>query len=656
MEKVVSVRQLVTDLELSVISGIDKLDKEIVLAEIHRPGVELTGYLVEGNTEIEQYIHVIGKEEMKYFYSLEEDVRKENIMHYLSYNFPCLIITNDINVDKEFIEIAKLEGKPILHTEKTLQKFIKKLRSYLQKELAPEIVLNKFTMLEVYGMGIMITGDESAKIGATIELLEKGHRFITDELLVIKRVSDTQIIAENGFNQKSIDYNYFLNLYNDDRINVIDYFGIGAARKSKEIDLIVKFEKWDDTKFYDRLGLEIERQYILGVEVPKIIIPVRKGRNLGIIVETAAINERLKKSGKNSAIYFVEETQKLIAQNKIKNKKSGDKKMGISKEITAREISDRFGFKILSGENLLDEKRLLTPNIHRPSLEFSGFYEILEDGGSECLQLIGKSELKYLDRLITDKRDKYLETYLNYTLPFIIITGTKNAPDYFLKKIEEKKHLLMCTEKDISEISADLIEYLEISFAPEITMHGVLVEVFGFGVLLIGKSGIGKSETALELIHRGHRLIADDMVKFTKYGDGRVVGTADKIPYFMEVRGLGIIDIKTLYGLGSVRKQKQLDVIIELKELKAEEYLTKTEDKEEEVVIMEERYPKIELYISSGRNAASMVEISTMNLRAKKLGYDANEIFTRNYENMKKMNKKESLFLNLGNLITGRKK
>jgi len=656
MEKVVSVKQLVTDLELSVLSGIDKLEREIVLSEIHRPGVELTGYIIEGNTEIENYIHVIGKEEMKYFYSLEEEIRKENIMHYFAYDFPCLIITNEINVEDDFIEMAKLSGKPILHTDKSLKRFIKKLRIYLQKELAPEIVLNKFTMLEVYGMGIMITGDESAKIGATIELLEKGHRFITDELLVLKRVSETQIIGENGFNQKSLDYNYFLNLYNDDRINVIDYFGIGAARKSKEIDLIVKFEKWDETKFYDRLGIEIESQYILGVEIPKITIPVRKGRNLGIIVETAAINERLKKSGKNSAIYFIEETKKMIDENRKKNQKSGDKKMGISKEITALQIQEKFGFKVLNGFDILEGKKIMSSNIHRPSLEFSGFYEILEDGGAESLQLIGKSELKYLDRLSTEKREKYIETYLNYNLPFIIITGTKNAPDYFMKKIIEKNYILMCTEKDISEISVDLTEYLEMYFAPEMTMHGVLVEVFGFGVLLTGKSGIGKSETALELIHRGHRLIADDMVKLTKYSDGRIIGTADKIPYFMEVRGLGIIDIKTLYGLGSVRKQKQLDVVIQLKELKAEEYQTKTEESEEEISIMEEKYPKIDLYISSGRNAASMVEISTMNLRAKKLGYDANEIFTRNYENLKKMNKKENLFLNLGNLITGRKK
>lgn len=133
MEKVVSVRQLVDDLELMVLSGIDKLDKEILLSEIHRPGVELTGYIIEGNTEIENYIHVLGKEELKYFYSLDEEIRKEIMMHYFSYDFPCVIVTNDINVEEDFIDVAKLTGKPLLHTSMSLARFIKKLKQYLQK-------------------------------------------------------------------------------------------------------------------------------------------------------------------------------------------------------------------------------------------------------------------------------------------------------------------------------------------------------------------------------------------------------------------------------------------------------------------------------------------------------------------------------------------
>ena len=179
------------------------------------------------------------------------------------------------------------------------------------------------------------------------------------------------------------------------------------------------------------------------------------------------------------------------------------------------------------------------------------------------------------------------------------------------------------------EIKNNITEHLEIFFAPTITLHGVMIEVYGFGVLLKGKSGIGKSETALELIHRGHRLIADDMVKLTKFPDGRLVGKAEKVPYFMEIRGLGIIDIKTLYGLGSIRESKKIDLVLELKEMVEDDYMTKADYSEGTIDIMGENIRKVDLYISSGRNAASMVEIATMRLRAKKLGYDSENEFER---------------------------
>lgn len=651
MEKVVSVKKLIDDLGLTAIDDSLISNGRICLSETHRPGVELTGFLIGNENEIEKRVHIIGKEEIKYLESLPKNIMEYNLTHYLNYNFPCLIVTEDVIISKEIIIIAKIVKKPILLIKEKIEVFAKKIRTYLEKELAPEIVLHNFTMLEVFGVGIMITGDESAKIGTTIELLEKGQRFITDDLLVIKRVAQGLIMAENGYNQKEEDYNYFLHLNENEKLNVVDYFGIGATRKSKEIDLIIKFEKWVEGKFYDRLGIDTDSQYILGVEVPKLVVPVRKGRNLAIILETAAINERLKKSGQNSALFFLEETKRLIKENSQKRSESD---MKFIKFLNLEEIRDKFSYNILNGENFIEEKKVYTPEIHRPSLEFTGFYEIMEEGGRRRLQLIGEAELNYIDRMPMEKRAEYLEKYFEYDFPGVILSGVKNAPDYFLERAIEKDVVLLSSEKSIRDVTTELMEYLQTYFAPTITMHGVLVEVFGFGVLLTGRSGIGKSETALELIHRNHRLIADDMVKFTRSTDGRIVGTAEKVPYFMEIRGLGIIDIKTLYGLGSVRKSKQLDVIIELNELKDEEYLTKTDYQEEEIEVMGEKINKIKLLISSGRNAASMVEIATMNLRAKKVGYDSNEIYLKNYENIVKISsKKENIFLNIGNLITG---
>ena len=654
MEKIVSIDKLIENFDLEVLNAKEGIIKEIVLAEVHRPGAELTGYIGDENNEIENAIHVMGKEEISYISSLPKSVMEDNLTHYMNYDFPCVILTeNKINIPPEFFTTAAIASKLILFTPLPTDKKKKKLRLYLQKELAPEIVLNKFTLLEVYGVGIMITGDESARVGATIEILEKGHRFVTDELLVVKRVSETVIIGENGYNQLTQDYNYFMTVHNEEKINVIEYFGIGAIRKSKEIDLIIKFEKWDENKFYDRLGIDDERQYLLGVETPKLTIPVRKGRNLAIILETAAINERLKKSGKNSAIYFLEQTQKLIENNMKKRSEGG--KMEIRKYLTALEMKKKFNLSTLFGDENLDSIKIFSPNIHRPSLEFSGFYEILEDGGKDRIQIISEAELNYLDRIAKEKRDKNLDTYFEYGFPIIILAGIKSAPPYFMERIKQHNKSVLFTEKPVSKLLVELEEYLEVYFAPTITMHGVLVEIFGFGVLLIGKSGIGKSETALELIHRGHRLIADDMVKFTQFPDGRIIGTAEKIPYFMEIRGLGIIDIKTLYGLGAVRNSKQLDVIIELKELKEDEYMTKADYTEDEVSVMDTKIPKVDLYISSGRNAASMVEIATMNLRAKKLGYDSNEIYMNNYDNIRKITGlNEDIYMGISRISTGR--
>ncbi|SQC97429.1 HPr kinase/phosphorylase [Fusobacterium necrophorum subsp. necrophorum] len=178
-----------------------------------------------------------------------------------------------------------------------------------------------------------------------------------------------------------------------------------------------------------------------------------------------------------------------------------------------------------------------------------------------------------------------------------------------------------------SQLIANFNNYLETYFAPTLSLHGVFVELYGFGVLLLGKSGIGKSETALELIHRGHRLVADDFVKFSESPTGDIIGKSARIPYFMEIRGLGIIDIKTLYGMGAVRIAKRLDLIIELKEQDEDSYITSVGDQVEKQEILGKSFQKETIYISSGRNAAVMVEILVMNTMAKILGYNAEKSF-----------------------------
>ena len=634
MEKVVSVEMIVEAFDLEIVNDGINFEKEIVLSAVHKPGAELTGFIIDDIHEIDNSIHVLGKEEVKYINALSYERMHENMKTYFKHNFPCIVISNEIEISQNFLDLAHKYNKPVLKTSLPVDNFIRELRKFLQKELAPEIVINRYIFLEIFGMGVLLSGYRSAVIGTTIELIEKGHRFVTGEMLTIKKTSEDVLMGENAYNDDSQQNNYFLKVGNEEKINIVEYFGIGATRNSKQINLIVNLEKWNEKKFYDRLGIDEENQYLLGVEIPKLNIPVRKGRNLAIILETAAMNIRMKQNGQNPAIYFLEATKKLIQANR--RKKIGDNKLGFIKGLSIRELKDKFKLDVISGEEKLSEKYIFNSTLHRPSLEFSGFYEVLQEGGNKKLQIISQSEFKYLERMEESKRKEIISKYMEYEFPAIVIVDNQTAPDYFVELAKEKGHILLKSSKKLSNLFVDLTEYLEIFFAPTITLHGVMVEVYGFGVLLKGKSGIGKSETALELIHRGHRLIADDMVKLTRFPDGRLVGKAEKVPYFMEIRGLGIIDIKTLYGLGSIREAKKIDLVIELKEMIEDDYMTKADYSEGSISIMDQKIRKVDLYVSSGRNAASMVEIATMRLRAKKLGYDSENEYERriyNFEN-----------------------
>lgn len=634
MEKVVSVEMIVEAFDLEIVNDGINFEKEIVLSAVHKPGAELTGFIIDDIHEIDNSIHVLGKEEVKYINALSYERMHENMRTYFKHNFPCIVISNEIEISMDFLDLAHKYNKPVLKTNLPIDNFIRELRKFLQKELAPEIVINRYIFLEIFGMGVLLSGYRSAVIGTTIELIEKGHRFVTGEMLTIKKTAEDVLMGENAYNDDSQQNNYFLKVGNEEKINIVEYFGIGATRNSKQINLIVNLEKWNEKKFYDRLGIDEENQYLLGIEIPKLNIPVRKGRNLAIILETAAMNIRMKQNGQNPAVYFLEATKKLIQANR--RKKIGDNKMGFIKGLSIRELKDKFKLDVISGEEKLSEKYIFNSTLHRPSLEFSGFYEVLQEGGNKKLQIISQSEFKYLERMEESKRKEIISKYMEYEFPAIVIVDNQTAPDYFVELAKEKGHILLKSSKKLSNLFVDLTEYLEIFFAPTITLHGVMVEVYGFGVLLKGKSGIGKSETALELIHRGHRLIADDMVKLTKFPDGRLVGKAEKVPYFMEIRGLGIIDIKTLYGLGSIREAKKIDLVIELKEMVEDDYMTKADYSEGSISIMDQKIRKVDLYVSSGRNAASMVEIATMRLRAKKLGYDSENEYERrmyNFEN-----------------------
>ncbi|MGL5377955.1 MAG: HPr(Ser) kinase/phosphatase [Cetobacterium sp.] len=635
MRKFPIVKDLIKELDLIPLLEVN-VDVEIKTQSVYRVGYELIGFFSEGE-ELQTNVNVLGKKEIKYLEGLDINKRTDILEKYLSYPFPTLIVTMENHIVKEIIEIAKKYNKSVLKSNNQTIEFIRNAKFYLQKVLAEEVLVDNCILLDIYGVGILLKGYEDARLGVTVELLERGHKFITDTKLKIQNIANRFILGSNTADKENGDSDFYLFGKDGNDINVTTHFGIKSTKKEKKITLLIELEQWNEKKFYDRLGLDEVYEEFIGFKIPKITVPVRKGRNLAIIVETAAINYRLKKTGVNSAEYFWKESKKLIEENK-ENKKRG-LVVNDKTSMPVKYIKSRFNLNVLNGEENLDKTDITTTGVYRPSLALTGYFDMFNEEGYKGLQLFTETEFKFLESISIEEREKNLDRYLQEDFPAIIISGVKNIPEYFLKKILEKNIILLETKLDRpSHVVATFSAYLENYFAPSISVHGVFVELYGFGVLLTGKSGIGKSETALELIHRGHRLIADDSVRFEKGVIGDITGRASKLPYFMEIRGLGIIDVKALYGVGAVRISKKLDIIIELQELKSEDYLTAMDYQESRETVLGNEISKIKLYISSGRNAAAMVEIAVMNLMAKRMGYNSEEVYLKELKRKKDKN------------------
>lgn len=621
--KFITLGEIIDKINLKPLTDTNR-DVKIYDIGIYRVGYEFAGFFQCELDELYSCIHIIGEKEGAYLKKLPSEVRAKTLEKYFSYDFPAVIISSESQVPDDFIEIAKKYNKPILRSVGKTTETIRNLKFFLKKVLGEEVLLDGYVLLEIHGVGILMMGNEDIKKGVTIELLERGHKFICDNKITVKKNEMNELIGYNMFNKILVDPHFFLES-NGDKIDITNHFGIKSTRTNKRIDMIIELERWEDGKFYDRLGLDEIHQKILGVNLDKLTLPVKKGRNLAVIIEAGAMNIRLKKMGVHSAMYFWEESQKLILENK-KNKES---MKVVKKGLPIRKLIDNFKLEVIVGAEYIDEKIIRTTNFHKPSLALLGYFDMYEEEGYDGIQLFSEIEFNFLKNNISvETRDKNLRRYLSYDFPLLIVTAEAELPEYFIKEVKESKLVLARTNlRKGTQVVAIYNSYLESQFAPSISMHGVFIELHGFGVLLTGKSGVGKSETALELIHRGHRLVADDLVKFTKESTGNIIGKADRLPYFMEVRGLGIIDIKTLYGLGAVRIDKRLDIIVELIEaLTEDEYLTEV-DYTEKVEVMGVKYDKVKLYITSGRNASAMVEIAVMNLIAKKLGYDPEKAY-----------------------------
>lgn len=305
----------------------------------------------------------------------------------------------------------------------------------------------------------------------------------------------------------------------------------------------------------------------------------------------------------------------------------------MSKGVSITALAKKFNLRNLTNQINTDKIKLLTPDINRPALQLSGFYEYFDH---DRVQIIGNVEMGYLDSLSEEEKYFTLERLVEHEIPCIIFSRNREPGQRFIDLAAKNGVPILVSAQTTSDLMAEVIRWLNVELAPTISIHGVLVDVYGEGVLIMGESGIGKSEAALELIKRGHRLVSDDVVEIRKVSDDTLVGSAPGITrHFIELRGIGIIDVKTLFGVESVKNTQSIDMVIKLEDW--------NRDKEYDRLGLEEQYTEFlgnkvvchQIPIRPGRNLAIIVESAAVNYRQKKMGYNAaQELYRRFQENM----------------------
>ena len=281
------------------------------------------------------------------------------------------------------------------------------------------------------------------------------------------------------------------------------------------------------------------------------------------------------------------------------------------------------------------QKEVNIPDVNRPALQLAGFFEHFD---SDRVQIIGYVEYTYLQTLTEERKTEIYEKMLKRKVPCVVFSRSLPPEESFLRIAQERDVPVFSTEKKTSSFMSELIRWLNVKLAPCISIHGVLVDVYGVGVLIMGESGIGKSEAALELIKRGHRLVTDDVVEIRKVSDETLVGSAPDITkHFIELRGIGIVDVKSMFGVQSVRETQNIDLVITLEDW--------SRDKEYDRLGLEEEYTEFlgnkvvchSIPIRPGRNLAIIVESAAVNHRQKQMGYNAaQELYKRVQENLAK--------------------
>ncbi len=304
--------------------------------------------------------------------------------------------------------------------------------------------------------------------------------------------------------------------------------------------------------------------------------------------------------------------------------------------VKLTQVIEKMKLENLTPEINIDKIRIHEPDINRPALQIAGYYEYFD---AARIQIIGYVEYSYMENALTPEQQvESFEKLLDYPIPAIVFCRNLKPNEVFLEIARKKERPVFITNESTSAFTAEIIRWLNEQLAPMMTVHGVLIDVYGQGVLITGESGIGKSEAALELIKRGHRLVSDDAVELRKISDELLLGTAPDITkHLIELRGIGIIDVKALYGASSVRDSQQIDLVIHLEDW--------DRDKDYDRLGLEDNYTEFlgvkvashNIPIRPGRNLAVICESAAVNFRQKKMGYNAaEELYKRFQQNLAK--------------------
>ncbi|WP_047980812.1 HPr(Ser) kinase/phosphatase [Ornithinibacillus contaminans] len=299
--------------------------------------------------------------------------------------------------------------------------------------------------------------------------------------------------------------------------------------------------------------------------------------------------------------------------------------------VRTQDLLENFNLELVAGEEGL-HREITTSDISRPGIEMTGYFKYYP---KERLQLIGKTEMTYfLELNVEDQYDRIMRLCTDLT-PGIVVTRGMAVPQVMIDVANKAGVPILHSPRKTTRVISRLTNYLEAKFAPFTAIHGVLVDIYGVGVLITGQSGVGKSETALELVKRGHRLVADDSVEIRQEDYDTLIGNSPPlIEHLLEIRGLGIINVMTLFGAGSVRSNKKISMIMDLEIWDSKKQYDRLGLDEEKMKIMDVELPKATIPVRPGRNLAVIIEVAAMNFRLKRMGVNAAEEFSERLSTM----------------------